>query len=384
MQPVVLEKRERGLLMRTLWRPYLFYLAEGDAALCWAPPGSGAGGKECKESGRIPLDGSTACRALPRDDGGAGRPFLVEVAEAARGLVHVLSCPDEAATRALLASLLAAVARRRAGAGRGDADGAGLGVEAAEVLLQVLGEGDVDDLSSGAGADDAPYSALWEAGSSFARGLAGSAAELAGALVPGLLEVARDVPFLGPVAGLLLKCHQAYSSLTENRERLDGLAEALALAGTLMVQVSRSLALLEDSEDVVTAMKRLALAAHAATVVVSKLQARQARRLAGAVLGAVLSGRDRTAIHGALSGLQAAAEGFHVTLAAATGISTLGRLDRMEKQLGGVAEELHHASEVNGQVRNSLCAVAALRHETHIVDSFSLFPPLPPIPCFLS
>jgi uncharacterized protein YoxC len=197
---------------------------------------------------------------------------------------------------------------------------------------------------------------------------AGSRAlEMANAFVPGLLGVAREIPVFGPIAGVLLKCHQCFARMTANKEALSGLQDQLVFAGRLIKQVAERRELFTGEgcaglEGVVEAMKGLAIAANNATLVINRLEAREKRRISGAIASLALSGADEALIASTVTSLASATNNFCQVLGAYTGMQTLSTLRGVADEVHHVAEGMHHVADEVHDMRSEVHHVAEEMH----------------------
>jgi hypothetical protein len=219
----------------------------------------------------------------------------------------------------------------------------GFSLDDTSAVADVLyNDSDVADLASGLfdiSLTNDSIGDIWESGQSFLQSAGSSLLEVASAVAPGILDIAKDVPFFGPISGILLKSYEAYNTMNDNKEALSQLNEQVKLASMIIVQVSTKLSLLESNGGVVDAMKGVALAVHNATLVMMKMKEREKRKILGTLTSTILSGKDKGVLDDTMGKLDSAIKGFSAILSAVTGLQTLGRLDH-------IAEELHRVLEM--------------------------------------
>jgi hypothetical protein len=264
MEPVTLtlEKKGRGALMRVTWTDHAFSVSTG--LLTYSLGG--------QEKGRISLRDAEWKALAPEGSsllsGGGKKSHLVQITDHQTSLVHVVNAKDEAARQTLITALQQArdalgEATKQSGVSLADM-GTALDQVAGDQELQAIASGLLDLAST----SDETTANVWEAGQAFLQ----TAGSVVNAVAPGLLDVARDVPFLGPIAGLLLKAHSAYSTMQSNKDLLSGsVKDLLEHATHMIVLVSKDISLLENDDNVVSSMKTLALAAHNTSLVANKL-----------------------------------------------------------------------------------------------------------------
>ena len=250
------------------------------------------------------------------------KSFIVELN--AKRYSLVLSLADEDSRQALVAAVANIIAGPAAGSG-----------------LEGLQDTDTDLTSSVANLLTAvdPGNVL-ASGSCFLETAGATAKVLFDSLVPGLLEVVRDsVPFLGPIAGVLLKCHNSLKTMTANQGALGDLQEWLKQAANIVVLISDKKELFKSASDglepVVESIKKLALAVHFTNLVIDELEAQQ-KKITGKIASFVLSKQHQELIALTLYKLRFAIDGFCQELQIYTSLESLGQL----KQLAGAVDQV--------------------------------------------
>lgn len=190
----------------------------------------------------------------------------------------------------------------------------------------------------GGGEEDGELSVILETRQSYVKSYSGAAFEAASALAPGLLELASDLPVLGPLAGILLKCHAAYTTMGENQEALSGLDESIKLAATIILKVSQNMKQLENDESVLAKCRELIFVCHRTTLLIHRLQKHNV------AMRAILSKKNREAIASAVGAVRNASDDFRHVLSVVTDLKQLGSTLRVEEKVDHIMELLEAAS----------------------------------------
>ena len=335
-----LEKRERGIY-RGQWVPYTLSLVVADGQLRYTKAGAEA-------YAFVSVASISKVEVMPLTE---GKPFCLKLTmeKATHWLlavptgrdVEVLTAAIAGAKKLLNSSLVSSLVA---------SDAADLLPDSYEEINKSLA-GDVDG--------------VMQAGESFmsleaAKEMAG---EIAGALLPALLEIADKVPFFGPIAGVLLMCHSSYVGMGKNKEALTSLQAQLDYAARLIERVAKDKSELftegatldadkqERFSQVFIELKILTLAVHGTTLVINKIKSVTALKekpgfvsntfatAAAMALGSV----HQKLIHDALDKLTAAISAFVASLANFTSMELQRGLDDLKGKLAEGVEAINES-----------------------------------------
>ena len=200
----------------------------------------------------------------------------------------------------------------------------------------------------------------WAEGQAVVASATGAAAAAAEALLPGILSVARELPILGPCAGVLLQFYRVYKTVGANAAAYEGLKEQVDLGADWIREIAPQLkSRAIESAMVEQALRRVVSAVHHATQLVASVSSRyedaakksMAARIASALVSTVLSSSDSEKLSKALTWLKEVIAYLLQTIPTVTGLQVKAKLETVAENVGSIMSLLSDKAQAAERIK---------------------------------